>query len=152
MNLGTISIGDLSGLTIAIVMLTLDEITPANTRLVKIDVEDFEPQVMQGAQWLLNAHETSWIVEAAVDFPETSLKTIEIFLDAAYDVYWFFVPFATPCSTKKAPANPGIGDANIVALPKGSPTIWNLPIINTVSNPRPSSSKAYPYLASFGYL
>jgi len=152
MNFGTISIGDLSGPTIATVMLTLDEIAPANTRLVKIDVEDFEPQVMQGAQRLLNAQETSWIVEAAVNFPETSLKTIEIFLDAGYDVYWFFVPFATPNSPKKARANPGVGDANIVALPKGSPNIWNLPRINTASDPRPSSSKAYPYLASFGYL
>ncbi len=62
MNFGTISIGDLSGPTIAAVMLTLDEIAPANTWLVVIDVEDFESQVIQGAQRLLNAHETSWIV------------------------------------------------------------------------------------------
>lgn len=151
MNFGTISIGDVSVPTIATVMLTLDDVAPANTRLIKIDVEDFEPQVMQGAQRLLNAQETFWVVETAINFPETSRKTVGIFLDAGYDVYWFFVPFATPNSPKKAPVNSGIGDANIVALPKGSPNIWNLTKVNAATDPRPSNTSQYPYLATYGY-
>ena len=151
MNFGTISIGDTSSPSVPTVMLTLDEISPADTKLIKIDVEDFEPQVMQGAQRLLNAQSVTWIVEAAVNFPQTTLKTVKIFLDAEYDVYWFYVPFATPKSTKDKPSNPLVGDANIVAQPKGSPNIWDLPKINSFTDPRPGSLAGYPYLLKYGY-
>lgn len=151
MNLGMISFGDTKALKAATLMLPLDDIAPENTRLVKIDVEDFEPQVMQGAQRLLGAHQVSWIVEAAINFPETSRKTVGIFLDAGYDVYWFFVPFVTPISARKGSTNVNIGDANIVALPKGSPNIWNLQKVSTASDPRPRNYRAYPYLEAYGY-
>lgn len=151
MNFGTISIGYTSSPSVPTVMLTLDEISPADTKLIRIDVEDFEPQVMQGAQRLLNAQNVTWIVEAAVNFPQTTLKTVKIFLDAGYDVYWFYVPFATPKSTKDKPSNPLVGDANIVAQPKGSPNIWDLPKINIFTDPRPGSLAGYPYLLKYGY-
>jgi FkbM family methyltransferase len=152
MNFGGIHIGDMLSPKAATVMLSLDEIAPSNTALVKIDVEAFEPQVLRGAQRLVGEQKITWIVEAAVKSPETSLETVSIFLDAGYDVYWFYVPFVTPNSPKKGGMNVTVGDANIVALPKGSPNIWKLPKLQALTDPRPGGVRDYPYLAYYGYF
>jgi FkbM family methyltransferase len=151
MNFGNVGFDDKLAPTTPTAMLTLDEVAPVDTRLIKIDVENFEPQVLLGAQKLLRDHQTAWIVEATINFPETTLQTVRIFLDAGYSVYWFFVPFATPISAKKRPTNAGTGDANILALPAGFENIWNLPKITVPTDARPGNQAAYPYLAKYGY-
>src|SRR5690606_6820381 len=117
------------------------------TRLVKIDVEGYEPEVLRGARDLLGRRSAIWLTEASIQNPEPSAQTIRTLMEAGYAVHWLFAPFATPASAKARPATPGRGDANVVALPPGVPNRWNLPLISDPSERRPSGADAYPYLA-----
>ncbi|WP_372786469.1 FkbM family methyltransferase [Phenylobacterium sp.] len=150
-NFGTIGFNTQDGPMESIRMLTLDEIAPANTRLVKIDVEGFEPQVLQGAAGLIARREAIWLAEATIQNPEASAKVIGAFQAAGYSVHWFYAPFATPVSEKGAPPDAGRGDANVVALPPGAANVWGLPLVGTPDERRPGDVSAYPYLARYGY-
>jgi FkbM family methyltransferase len=150
-NFGTIGFKTREGPMESIRMLTLDEIAPADTRLVKIDVEGFEPQVLKGASSLLERRETVWLAEATVQNPEASAEVIRIFQDAGYSVHWFYAPFATPASEKGRPKDAIRGDANVVALPPGVENVWNLRPVGSPGEQRPGDTAAYPYLARYGY-
>ena len=151
MNFGTLGFGRTATVTEHVRMLTLDEIAPADTRLVKIDVEGYEPEVLRGARDLLGRRSAIWLAEASIQNPEPSAQTIRTLMEAGYAVHWLFAPFATPASAKARPATPGRGDANVVALPPGVPNRWNLPLISDPSERRPSGADAYPYLARYGF-
>lgn len=151
-NFGSLGFGLAAERTEAVRMLTLDEIAPADTRLVKIDVEGFEPAVLEGAEALLARRSAIWLAEASIQNPDSAAKVITIFKEAGYGVFWFYAPFATPVSEKDAPAQTGVGDANVVALPPGAPNRWNLPAIADPRERRPGSGSAYPYLARYGYV
>jgi FkbM family methyltransferase len=151
MNFGNVGFDDKQSRTTPTAMISLDEIAPSSTRLVKIDVENFEPQVIRGANRLLANQETAWLVEASVQFPTTSLETIKIFSDAGYSVFWVYVPHATPKSAKNKPNNALSGDANVLALPAHFKNIWDLKKVLSVNEARPSNASDYPYLARYGY-
>lgn len=151
MNFGNVGFDDKQSPTTPTAMVPLDEIAPSSTRLVKVDVENFEPQVLHGAKKLLANQETAWLVEASVNFPTTSVETIKIFFDAGYSLFWVYVPHATPKSAKNKPSNPLSGDANILALPAHFKNIWNLKKVLSVNEARPSNASDYPYLVRYGY-
>jgi len=151
-NFGSIGFKMRGGPTEAIRMLTLDEAAPPDTRLVKIDVEGFEPQVLKGAADLLARREAIWLVEATVQNPEASTEVVRVFQEAGYAVHWFYAPFATPHSPKGPPQEAARGDANVVALPPGVANLWNLPLVGAPGEMRPGSAAAYPYLARYGYV
>jgi FkbM family methyltransferase len=132
-------------------MLPLDDVAPADTRLVKIDVEGFEPEVLKGAEAMIRSQAAVWLVEATIQHPQAAAQTIRTFQEAGYGVHWLYAPFATPNSPKGPPAEPGRGDANIVALPPGFPNPWNLAVVGAADEKRPSAISAYPYLAQYGY-
>lgn len=150
-NFGTLGFGAPTGRTEAVRMLTLDEIAPDDTALVKIDVEGFEPEVLKGAARLLEARKTVWLAEATIQNPKSAAEVIATFLDHGYRVHWFYAPFATPKSAKDAPANAGVGDANIVALPPGVENAWRLTEVQGPHDKRPPNTTSYPYLARYGY-
>lgn len=131
--------------------LTLDELSPPSTRLVKLDVEGFEPEVLKGARELILARKAIWVSEASIQHPDSAAEVIRTFQQAGYGVYWFYVPFATPASPKGAPEVPQKGDANIVALPPGVENRWNLTPVGSPTERRPQTGGAYPYLARYGY-
>jgi FkbM family methyltransferase len=131
--------------------LTLDDLAPADTRLVKIDVEGFEPEVMKGASELLRRRTAVWLVEATIQNPASAASVIRTFQEAGYSTHWFFAPFATPASPKGAPREASVGDANIVALPPGVANSWRLPPVGAPDERRPGSASAYPYLSRYGY-
>ena len=109
-------------------VLPLDDVAPPDTRLVKIDVEGYEPEVLKGAQHLLQVTRPVWFVEATAKYPLASATVIQTFLDAGYAVHWFFAPFASASGLKgRHPPDLGRGDVNVVALPPGVANIWNLP-------------------------
>ena len=139
------------GETEPVLMRPLDAFAPPNTALVKVDVEGFEFEVLQGARDLIAAQRATWILEASVQHSRTAAQVIAAFQSAGYQVFWFYVPFATPRSPKRAPANPLTGDANIVALPPGVPNRWSLRPVVEPGESRPGSTDAYPYLARYGY-
>ena len=127
-NFGALGFGSTTSHTETVRMLTLDEISSDDTRLVKIDVEGFEPQVLKGATGLLARRRAIWLA-----------------------VFWFYAPLATPRSEKDPPLEPGAGDSNIVALPPGVANTWQLTAVSGPGERRPNGSTAYPYLARYGY-
>lgn len=134
-----------------ILMLPLDQIAPANTSLVKVDVEGFEPEVLKGAEALIRRRSAIWLVEATIQHPQAAAASIRTFQEAGYGVHWLYAPFVTPKSEKANPAEPGKGDANIVALPPGISNHWELPLVGSPDEVRPGTFGAYPYLARYGY-
>lgn len=150
-NFGAIGFGDAAP-TVETRQVTLDEIAPAATRLVKIDVEGFEPQVLAGAAALLARPDVTWLVEASVQHPQATQATIAALLSADLDVYWFYAPFVTPVSRGGVPKEPALGDANVVARPRGAPNVWDLTRVTRPDEPRPRSLAAYPYLPRYGYV
>ena len=132
-------------------MFPLDQLAPADTQLVKIDVEGFEPEVLKGARELIRGQKAIWLVEATIQHPEAAATTIGAFQEAGYSVHWFYAPFVTPAAAKGKPSNPMSGDANIVALPPGAANTWSLPIVGAPDEKRPGHVDAYPYLRRYGY-
>jgi len=132
-------------------VVRLDDIAPADTRLIKIDVEGYEPEVLKGAQALIARRSAIWLAEATIQNPEASRQVIATFMEAGYRVFWFFAPFVTYIADKGRPANSTGGDANIVALPPGVENIWNLTPVASASEMRPGHSGAYPYMGRYGF-
>jgi FkbM family methyltransferase len=136
-NFGMLRLGAAAERTEPVRMLTLDELAPEDTQIIKIDVEGYEPEVLAGAQALLARRSAIWLAEASVKTPEASARTISAFLEAGYSVHWFYAPFATPASAKDPPTNIARGDANVVALPPGAPNRWRLPQVKAPDEKRP---------------
>lgn len=132
-------------------MCTLDEIAPANTAFVKIDVEGFEPSVLAGATKVLNDIRPAWLIETGTAFEEAARKTISIMMEAGYDVYWLFVPFVTYTATKGVMKSEFEGDWNIVAVAKGGANPWNLEPLAGAHAPRPTQLSELRYLSRFGF-
>lgn len=149
-NFGTLGFGSEEQAE-AVRALTLDEVSPRSTRLVKLDVEGFEPEVLKGARGLILSRKAIWVSEASIQHPESAAEVIRTFQEAGYSVFWFYVPFATPQSPKGAPAEPSRGDANIVALPPGVENRWDLIPVGSATERRPSHGSAYAYLERYGY-
>ena len=133
-------------------VVTLDEIAPPDTRLVKIDVEGFEPDVLAGAADLLASHRATWLLEAAIQTPQAAAAAIEALQMAGYDVYWFYAPFVTATARGGPSKEPALGDSNVIALPRGAANPWNLTRVISSDEPRPRSLTAYPYLRRYGYV
>ncbi|OYU70794.1 MAG: hypothetical protein CFE28_12795 [Alphaproteobacteria bacterium PA2] len=150
-NFGQIGINLTEEATEPVMVVRLDDIAPADTRLVKIDVEGYEPEVLKGAKDLIARKSAIWLAEATIQHPEASRQVIATFMDAGYQVFWFFAPFVTYIAEKGIPANSTGGDANIVALPPGVENIWNLTPVTSPAESRPGHSAAYPYMGRYGY-
>lgn len=150
-NHGTLSFYQKLDLRETVRMLQLDEISGPDTRLVKIDVEGYEAEVLAGARGLLAARRTVWVVEVSVRFPDVEKEVLQLFRDAGYGTYWLFAPFATPASPKGPPTNPMIGDVNLVALPRAIENGWALPAATTAGAHEGLGARDYPYLKRYGY-
>ncbi|WP_374468259.1 FkbM family methyltransferase [Phenylobacterium sp.] len=150
MRFGLLNV-DMEGPKEAVRMLTLDEIAPPDTRLVKIDVEGFEPQVIAGARRLIENRSAVWLVEAVGSRPEARAEVNEVFFKAGYDLYWFYAPFATPTSPKAYPGNVGTGDVNVAAFPKGQQPPWDLTPVGASDEKAPTGISGYRYLLPYGY-
>lgn len=131
--------------------VTLDEIAPANTRLVKIDVQGWEAEVLKGAERLRKEVRPFWLVEVSSEWPYASSQVIATLSADNYNLFWFYSPFATPSSPKARPINPATGDASIVALPAGTKNTWGLTPVTHAQEQRPGKAAHYPYLSKYGY-
>lgn len=129
----------------------LDDIAPPDTRLVKVDVEGFEPSVLRGARRLLREVRPLWLLETHRAALAEREQMAALLTPAGYRLFWFFSPFATPLAPKTAPENPGKGDLGLVALPPGAPNLWDLWPVVDLAQP-PTDSEAFGYLKRYGYL
>lgn len=133
-------------------MTTLDEIAPAGTRFVKVDVEGFEPSVLRGAQRLLRERRPVWLLEANLNVEASRLETLRALLGAGYRVYWFLAPFVTVAHRKPNRQPPKFrSDLNFLALSDGDRNLWDLTEIRSVTAAHPTTANEFSYLARYGY-
>jgi FkbM family methyltransferase len=66
-------------------MAPLDSLVPRNTRVIKIDTEGFEPDVLRGGDSTLRLHHAYWLLEAK---PATSARVVEALTVKGYRLYW----------------------------------------------------------------
>ena len=134
---------------------TLDEVAPANTRFVKIDVQTFEPEVLKGAGRTIRETRPTWLIEADFKASEANARsTMKTMMEANYRLYWVYSPFVTPMSEKGRPGKEEriMGDMSYLALPEGVEPIWPLTQIADLHEPKPTEMAAFPYLRRFGYV
>lgn len=152
-NYGVLGIGKTHSDMAKTLMVTLDDIAPDDVRLVKIDAEGQDANVLRGAPRLLHETRPIWLVEADSNYPGAGASVIATLLDAGYQVHWFFAPWVSNDRLKgRAPANVGTGDTNVVALPPGVPNRWGLPPVTSPGEARPGAADDYPYLKRYGLL
>ncbi len=128
----------------------LDEVAPADTRLVKIDVEGAEPLVLAGAADLIAKVRPIWLLEANDTTMGPARQTMATLLDAGYRLFWLHVPLATPLAERPGPRSV-VGDSNFIALPEGVDNLWGLPPLLSPDAERPMRAQAFGYLNRYGY-
>ncbi|MBW8813801.1 MAG: FkbM family methyltransferase [Caulobacterales bacterium] len=148
-NFGQLRFGT-TGATEAVRMLTLDEVAPPDTRIIKVDVEGFEPEVLKGSSGLLEREEAIWLLEASIHRPTQTAEVIRTFQLLGYNAFWFYVPFVTPVAPKGPPIDASKGDSNIVVLPRHIGNKWNLTPVQSPDEQRPPDISSYLYLNRYG--
>lgn len=127
----------------------LDEIAPPDTKLVKIDVEGFEDQVLAGAGRVLNDLRPVWVVEANPSARHVTEAVMRRFLAAGYRLHGLLTPFVTGRAPRGAKLERWTLDLNFVARPAEHSNLWDLPAITDPEAPWIIDRKAYPYLARY---
>jgi FkbM family methyltransferase len=151
-NFGAHGFGMRGGPTRPVGMAPLDDFATPEVRLVKVDVEGFEPEVLAGARRLLAEIRPTWLMETSRHNPQATRATLSILKAAGYRLFWFFTPFAVMSPHRGAPvANPGQGDMNVIALPEGAESAWPLPPVDPGDDIRPLKVTHWPYLSRYGY-
>jgi FkbM family methyltransferase len=134
-------------------MCTLDEVTPNDTRFIKVDVEGHEASVIDGATRVLETIRPVWLLEASAKNHQSNVLVRQALLDADHDLYWFYSPFMRQTRTPKtSPVEPHrTGDPGVVAIPRGGENLWGLPAIENIEDLWPSTASAYGYLKRYGF-
>lgn len=99
-------------------MVTLDSLELASCRLIKIDVEGMEPEVIQGAQATITAHRPLLFVEN--NTLEWASRTISAVLDAGYKPWWHLALYYNEANYFGNPKNVFAKyqpEANLLCLP-----------------------------------
>jgi FkbM family methyltransferase len=130
----------------------LDELAPAATRVVKIDVEGAELEVLRGASKLLAQTRPAVLFEVKRQDKPAAAELFEIFRQHGYRQHLMFAPFATPAHPKAGGAPAALsGDFNMLALPEGAPNLWDLPEMHDPLGDWPASVTDFGYLLRYGY-
>ena len=95
-NIGASSIYEKGLPAERVMMRPMDEIASANVRFVKVEVEGFEPRVLDGSARLLRDIRPRWLVEVSRERPNTADLIRKTFKQAGYRIFWFFSPFVAP--------------------------------------------------------
>ncbi|ALL12402.1 FkbM family methyltransferase [Caulobacter henricii] len=134
-------------------MTTIDALAPSNTRFIKVDVEGHEAEVLRGAEQTLHVTRPIWLLEANVKHEKAHQEMRSVLFSAGYDLYWFYSPFVSLNAPSKKSAVPPRrkGDFSVVALPKGTANLWELPKVADAVEPLPTLVSLFPYLQRFGY-
>lgn len=133
-----------------ILMRCLDEAAPADTRIVKVDVEGFEAEVFKGARRLIGTP-VVWLFEWKANQAAVRAN-LAMFAAAGYRLFWFFAPFVTRDTAKRGEGGRARGDFNCLALPAGAPNLWDLIEITDPAAEPPKHGSHYGYLGRYGYV
>jgi len=132
----------------------LDDLPPPvhnSVRVVKMDLQGFEPEVLRGAGDLLTRVRPAWIAEADRKQEAVARRTIRIFHEAGYTLHWLFVPFATRTAPRNGDQAQLVGDFNIIATPQGTALPPDLPRLDGPDAPFPTRLDGLPYLRRYGF-
>ena len=115
LNFGAIGLHSWRGPTVEAAMVRLDDVAPADTRVVKIDVEGYEGHVLNGAPRLISSVRPYWMIELGAD-RALCHRLIQGLQESGYRTYWFFDPFVTRRAPRGDPAREGSrGDLSVLA-------------------------------------
>lgn len=120
-------------------------------RVIKMDLQGFEPEVLRGAGDLLSRIRPAWVAEADRNQPEVARRTLRIFLEAGYVVHWLFVPFATRSAARNGGQATLTGDFNIIATPAEGLVPPDIPRVEGPDAAFPTSLDELPYLRRYGF-
>ncbi|MEW5685782.1 MAG: FkbM family methyltransferase [Pseudomonadota bacterium] len=137
------------GELIKIQMMTLDEISPPDTAMIKVDVEGYEHEVLAGAKDTLRIKRPHLLVEVSADSLSTQ-PTIDILTSSNYQLYWFVDPFVTPRAPKAPWQGKRKGDIHVFAVPAEASQPDDMTPVR-VGEPYPSGLDGYRYLKAFGF-
>lgn len=131
-------------------MRRLDSLSLPPPDVVKIDVEGFDLEVVQGGLETIRKHRPVLFYEAL-----RATKTAELnalLLGEGYRLYWFFAPYITPSNLRgvKIKQTPR-GDMNVVAVPEGKEPVWRLPKLGSAEEKAALRSSEHKYLSRFGF-
>lgn len=146
-NFGVMSLANPHGLSTEIVRVcSIDEIAPADTRLIKVDVEGAEAEVLRGAATTLRDVRPAWIVETRAQPDEAARFCMRTLSDAGCRLFWFPAPLVLQRPLKgPAQARHGFLDLNLLALPPGMTTDWDLLPVDGPDAPWPDLNEAFRY-------
>jgi FkbM family methyltransferase len=96
---------------------TLDEYTLPSCRLIKVDVEGMERDVLLGAQRMIARHRPYLYLEN--DRKDLGQALLELIFSLGYDAYWHVPPLFNPDNFAGDAENifPGLGSINMLCVP-----------------------------------
>ncbi len=117
---------------------TLDEVVDLpRLRLLKVDVEGMEADVLRGAANTLQ--QTRPLIYAENDRPELSEELITLIAEMGYRVYWHVVPLYNPQNHAQVEDNlfPGISSVNVLAVPqeRDARVVGLIPVTDATDHP-----------------
>lgn len=153
-NYGIIGLG-VSGLeslpTENVRACTLDEIAPANTRFVKLDVEGFEAEVLAGADRLIDDIRPCWLIETNNRTSAAAHLCMRRLRAANYRLFWFYAPFVTP-NAERETGQSWLGDLNFLAVPvEIDRNPWSLTEIEGEAPDLQVRKDCFQYLINYGF-
>lgn len=128
-------------------MVTLDDVAPADTAMVKIDVEGYEPEVLAGASRLIEAVRPTWLIESERETASTR-STLATMRRAHYRIYWVYDTFVTPLAPKAQWEGPRQGDLSIFCVPAEQPQPAQM-LEAQPGDPWPKTTAGFEYLRAF---
>ncbi len=136
--------------TATVPMHRLDSLDLPPPDLVKIDVEGFDLEVVQGGLEVLRRHQPVVFYEALKPAKTAILNAI--MLAEGYRLFWFYAPYVTPGNPRgmKVRAWPQ-GDMNVLAVPEGIDPVWELPAVLKVDEKPGGRAHEHTYLNRYGY-
>jgi FkbM family methyltransferase len=127
---------------------SLDGLPPPN--LVKIDVEGFDLEVVQGGLELLRRHKPVVFYEALHAAKTAALNAL--MQAEGYRLFWFFAPYITPANLRGVKLRQALrGDMNVAAMPPAVEPAWPLTALQRPDEKAASRSADHSYLKRYGY-
>ena len=125
-NHGVVAISDQGD---PVIQMRLDDLDLRRCHLIKIDVEGYEWQVIQGAMDTITRLKPVIYFEAKAS--ASTQEVMRALLAQGYALYWHFSFFYRQDNFRQKAENifPNKGDMNILALPKDAPAPPDLPKI-----------------------
>lgn len=152
-NFGVLNMERTGMPTARVLMQRIDDLAPASTRIVKMDIEGHEGDALKGADHLLRTLRPIMLIEANPHYRASSVAVNARLLSEGYRLFEFYSPFAHASDPPKGgdAKPPKQGDHGVLALPGDAPNLWDLPAIVVADHPPTTAAEKFGYLRRYGY-